>query len=78
MFFAVLLNDLDAHRGLGFLYIIYAVLQCDLPPLRPHCGEAPDRDLNPGQADLVAGLLTTRMINTEKTEIVDIHLAKPG
>ena len=77
MFFAVLLNDLYAHRGLGFLSIIYAVLQCDLPPLRPR-GEAPDRDSNPGQADLVAGLLTTRMINTEKTEIVDIHLAKPG
>ena len=26
----------------GFFYnIIYTVLQCDLPPLRPHCGEAP-------------------------------------
>ena len=32
-----------AHRGLGFYYI----MQCDLPPLRPHCGEALGRDLNP-------------------------------
>ena len=34
---------------LGF-YIIYTVLQCDLPPLRSHCGEAPGRDSNPGRA----------------------------
>ena len=33
-----------------FYYIIYTVLQCDLPPLRPHYGEAPGRDLNPGWA----------------------------
>ena len=24
-----------------FYYIICTVLQCDLPPIRPHCGEAP-------------------------------------
>ena len=28
-----------AYRGLGFYYIIYTVLQCDLPPLSPHCGK---------------------------------------
>ena len=33
-----------------FYYIIYTVLQCDLPPLRPHCGEAPGRDSNPNQS----------------------------
>ena len=33
------------------------VLQYDLPPLRPHCGEAPCRESNPGRADLVAGTL---------------------
>ena len=37
-------------RGLRFFYIIYTVLQCDLPPLRPHCGEALGRDSNPGRA----------------------------
>ena len=26
------------------------VLQCDLPPLGPHCGNSPGRDLNPGRA----------------------------
>ena len=31
-----------------FYYIIHTVLQCDLSPLRPHCGEAPDRESNPG------------------------------
>ena len=33
-----------------FYNIIPTVLQCDLPPLRPHCGEAPDQDSNPGLA----------------------------
>ena len=27
-----------------------SVLQCDLPPLRPHSGEAPSRDSYPGRA----------------------------
>ena len=31
-------------------YIIYTVLLCDLPPLKPHWGEAPGRDSNPGRA----------------------------
>ena len=31
------------------LYFICTVLQCDLPPLRPHCGEAPGRESNPGR-----------------------------
>ena len=35
---------------LGFDFIIYTVLQCDLPPIRPHFGEAPGRDSNPGRA----------------------------
>ena len=30
--------------------IIFILLECDLPPLRPQCGEAPGRDTNPGQA----------------------------
>ena len=29
------------------LHYLYQLLQCDLPPLRPHCGEVPVRDLNP-------------------------------
>ena len=34
-------------------YIIYIVLQCDLPPLRPHCGGGPaGRDSNPGTSGL--------------------------
>ena len=32
---------------LGFYYIMYTVLQCELPPLRPHCGEALGLDSNP-------------------------------
>ena len=36
-----------------WVFIIYTVLQCDLPPLRPHCGEARD-----GRSE--AGQLTTR------------------
>ena len=35
---------------IGVYYIIYTVLLCDLPPLRPHCGEAPGRDSNPSRA----------------------------
>ena len=35
--------------GLGF-YFIFTVLQCDLPPLRPHCWEAPGRDSKPERA----------------------------
>ena len=34
--------------------------QSDLPPLRPLCDEAPDRDSNPGRADLLTGTLLTR------------------
>ena len=26
---------------IGFYYIIHTVIQCDLPPLRPHCGPGP-------------------------------------
>ena len=32
----------------SFYYI--TVLQCELPALRSHCGEAPGRDSNPGRA----------------------------
>ena len=42
-----------------FYYIIYTVLQCDLPPLRPHCGEAPGRDSNLGRAAHEAWTLDT-------------------
>ena len=54
-----------AHRGLGFLFfniLFYTVLQCDLTPLRPHCGEAPrpGTRLEPGTGDLEAGTLTSR------------------
>ena len=40
-----------AHLGHGFntLFVQYYV-QCDLPPLRPHCGEALGRDSNLGRA----------------------------
>ena len=27
-------------------YCIYTVLQCDLPPIGPHCEEAPDHEVN--------------------------------
>ena len=37
--------SVTAHRGLGFYYNICTVLQCGLPPLRPHCGEAPRADI---------------------------------
>ena len=40
----------DILFNIGLYYIIPTVLQCDLPPLRPHCGEAPGRDSNPGRA----------------------------
>ena len=50
---------LTANLGLVFnLFVQYS--QSELPPLRPLCGEAPGRDLNPGRTDLVAGTLTTR------------------
>ena len=35
-----------AHRGLGILiHYLYSITQCDLPPLRPHCGEAPRAEI---------------------------------
>ena len=34
-------------RPRGFHFIICAVSQCDLPPVRPHCGEALGPDSNP-------------------------------
>ena len=30
---------------IGFYYIIYTVLQCDLAPLRPHCGDSPRAEI---------------------------------
>ena len=36
---------------LGFIILfIQYYIHCDLPPLRPQCGEAPGRDSNPGRA----------------------------
>ena len=35
----------------------------DLPPLRPHCGEATGRDSNPGRGSLEEGTLTTRPLD---------------
>ena len=35
---------------IGFNFIIYTVLQFDLPPLRPQCGKVPGRDSNPSWA----------------------------
>ena len=35
--------------GVLVYYIIFTILQCDLPPLRLHCGEDPVRDLNQGR-----------------------------
>ena len=42
--------DLQLTEALGFntLFIRY-YSKCDLPPLRPHCREAPGRDSNPGR-----------------------------
>ena len=40
-----------AHRGLGFLLCYVHSITENLPPLRPHCGEAPPgQDSNPGRA----------------------------
>ena len=35
----------------SFHFIIYIVYQCDLPPLRSNCWEAPGRDSHPGHGD---------------------------
>ena len=43
-------NVIRFTTQIPYLLHIYIVLQCDLPPLRPHCGEAQGRDLNPGRA----------------------------
>ena len=53
-----------AHLGLGFYYIICTVLQCDLPPLRPHFGEAPRPGprFEPRTGSLDAGTLTIRFL----------------
>ena len=51
-----------AHQGLGFQYFICTVLQCDLPPLRPHCMDGgPGLIFEPGTGSLEAGTLTTRL-----------------
>ena len=51
-----------AHRGLGFFYyIIYTVLQCGLPPLRPHSREGgPGPRFEPGTGGSEAGTLISR------------------
>ena len=35
--------------GGSYYTICTVVLQCDLPPLRPHCGEATGRESNPAR-----------------------------
>ena len=50
IFKLLLLIFFDSPPRPGFYYIIYTVLQCDLPPLRPHSGEVTDRVSNTGRA----------------------------
>ena len=48
-FLILYLQPTEAYRDLLHLFIQYIWL-CDLPPDRPHCGEGPGRDSNPGRA----------------------------
>ena len=55
-FFILFFILFTAHRGLGFYYIIYTVLQWDLPPLRPPLwGGHPRQRFEPGTGDLEDG-----------------------
>ena len=47
--FSFFFLDLQPKKAWGFNFIC-TVLQCDLTPLRSHCGEAPARESNPGCA----------------------------
>ena len=48
------------HRLYIYMYYLYSILQCDLPPLRPHSGEATGRDSNPKRKVCRGRTLTTR------------------
>ena len=67
--------ELQPTEALGFNTLsMYSVLQYDLPPLRPHYGEAPAPGpiFEPGTGDPEAGTLTTRpphLFNTKKLRI---------
>ena len=39
----------SAHLGLGYITLFKQYYSADLPPLSPHCGEAPGRDTNPSR-----------------------------
>ena len=39
-----------AYQGLGFITLFVQFYSVDLPPIRPHWGEAPSRELNLGRA----------------------------
>ena len=55
-FFILFFILFTAHLGLGFYYIIYTVLQWDLPPLRPPLwGGHPRQRFEPGTGDLEDG-----------------------
>ena len=55
-----------AHWGLGLLdYIIYKVLQCDLPPLRSQCGEAGPRHYLQTTKPTLFLLLQMKLLQTE-------------
>ena len=43
-----------------FYLFFSSLIQCDLPPLRPHCGEAPRPEIRARDGDLAAETLTTR------------------
>ena len=45
----------------------------DMPPIRPHCEEAAERDSNPGQVSPEAGTLTTRSPHLLTSEINPIE-----
>ena len=44
-----------------------------MPPIRPHCEEAAERDSNPGQVNPEAGTLTTRSPHLLNSEINPIE-----
>ena len=63
--------------GLGFEYFIYTVLQCDLPLLRPHCGEARQAEIWTWDGwSIKAGTLTTwppHLLKDHHTTFLDQH-----
>ena len=56
--FFIFIIRFKAHRGLGFYYIIYTVLQCNLPPPQNTLWGGLGPGIEPGTGDLEAETLT--------------------